>query len=165
MHEQEPREKKLVVVCKEACNAEFEIWLHWIYTGDLVLDEDSYITLISLYILGDHLKDAEFRNIVIDELLRVNARVGYIPGFKTITKALKHLKSNSMLRLLLLRMVAFAFKTNDIEDLRTSCSHELCCAVLQEIVQSGLVDPNSEPELSKRCEYHVHEDGSKCQGA
>lgn len=158
------REKKLFLFL-QGSNADFEIWLHWVYTGDLVLDDDNYVTIIRLYTLGDNLKDTEFRNAIVDELLRVSARVGYTPSVKTISEAVQPLKPNSRLRVLLLRMLAFAFKASDLETIKASCSHELCCEMLQEIFHSGIVDSNAEPELSKRCEYHVHEDGSKCQGA
>lgn len=59
----------------------FELYLHWLYVGNLPvkskepghIGNQEYLQLAKAYVLGDHLQDAQFDDVVIDAMIDKSA--------------------------------------------------------------------------------------------
>lgn len=83
-----------------------EIYLHWIYTGHLIVENTRKRTvswqLVKLYILGDYLNDAAFCESVINRIVdRSQGSEGVDPNHVAITLAWDSTPTDSPLRLVI----------------------------------------------------------------
>jgi len=99
----------------------FEIYLQWLYTGEIVVvDQDDatmshsaafsdraafvnkrYRPLIKLAVLRDKIDDKALRNAVVDAAIQVKSSTKMVPGANDLTYACEALLTNSTLRRLL----------------------------------------------------------------
>jgi hypothetical protein len=82
----------------------FEGYLQWLYTGDLTLSQNDLYEEIELYILGDFLDDAKFRNSLLDSLMSGFHDENFVPTALVVQLAWDKTPSDSWLRQAILEL-------------------------------------------------------------
>lgn len=156
----------------------FEIFLHWCYTGELVVSEDYdlaeaydwnnrtrnaaariyYSRLRALAKFADAHNDISFGNAVSDLLLRTHEDLHILPGHKTISTIYTSLPDNAPLRRLVVDFFHRHGGNPPFEDLRSAqvpheFMHDLMMSMYKEIRGNGNAP---EPTWAHRCDYHLH---------
>jgi hypothetical protein len=104
------------VLLPRARPAEFEVYVYWLYTGEIVTTNtkgmNSYgTTLVRLYILSDYLEDKKFERAVYDILYEVSEDEDMTFESKAINLVWQTLPHWNLLRLILLyAMLAWFFE-------------------------------------------------------
>lgn len=171
--------------------SEYEVYLEWLYTNHFsVLDKssDRGMTLVRLYLLGDHLGDDRFTNAVIDTIVREISSANPAISFSRadLSTVWRNTTPNSMLRKVLSDLIVHDIGTSTHQPLfyqKGSWSLEVSAQILTQMVESKQVTASmyaqifaqmqndgifkkalsasaEHPSVKKdKCEYHKHEDG------
>ncbi|EMC94153.1 hypothetical protein BAUCODRAFT_112939 [Baudoinia panamericana UAMH 10762] len=159
----------------------FEIYLQWLYTGELVYtDQDLndmpggdiilalavYRALIRLAIAGDVLQDIPFRNAVVDATISVLPKIPILPSAGLINLAYENLPRAGGLIRLMVRDAAGSWIAQD-----TPCEEgpaKFLADVIGELrtaMRNGTI-LRDYVKLEERCTYHEHNDRvPKCETA
>jgi len=165
----------------------WEVYLQWLYTGELFAYEDidptsmsnaggggeqqsqvdkHFAPLLELALLADMLQDQEFGNFVVDELLRINDRLHRKPTLVDSQFAYAMLGSQNGMRRLLVDLYAHDVVFEYIQAYVANFNTDFVFDML--VSSRSAVSANRKEELpcyKMRCKSHEHKDeASKCTG-
>jgi hypothetical protein len=164
-----------------ATPSKFEIYLQWLYTGQLVLDEDDYRThtddsemqrsvastkhfapLVELSILADNLDDLSFSNAVVDEVISRSIATGMVPGIKEVIRIDSVLQRHGGFRRWVAGKYAFC-RAGFPNGLPNKFVHDLVVALkgYTEGKKSDGVTIPPQLSMTEPCNYHDQREGSQ----
>lgn len=156
-----------IVRLPESDVASLEVYLQWIYTGNIVVvnaeevtEEEAkdgssrYLALAELYVLADHLDDIHLRNAVIDAIVDLRMAIGRCPPPKVPAVAYKETPEGSNLRKLL---TDYYTSCNDVKWFKENGS-TLPQGLMVDIVVRHKQPPLPIHDRLRKCDYHEHND-------
>lgn len=151
----------------------FDIYLHWLYTGSIVLnitedDEDRGTSeineLMHLYVLGNFLLDRPFRNVIVDRTLEVNRLYKKYPGSEAINIIWPETPADCQMQRLILRFWAIRRTPEKLAGSTEKTPQDFTSCLLKELgIIRDLGDSGREaqvPSFIRRCDYHEHDEGT-----
>lgn len=154
----------------------FATYLQWLYTGELVLEQsfddlsresprderrqvahDCNAELISLAFLGDQLAEPGLINAVIDTMIVVFNKCGFLLRKRVVKSLYQDLPENSAVRRLVRDFYATNIQIEYMESHKADYAEELVFDVaiaLMKERQSG--QKLKTPSYAVRCDYHEH---------
>ncbi|TID18390.1 hypothetical protein E6O75_ATG06466 [Venturia nashicola] len=156
-----------IVKLPEGSPHTFDIYVHWIYSHKLEFTVKNLVTgiqdLIDAYILGDVLLDGDFRDRVIDDIVKPGAEKTVLLR-KLIGKIYENTKEKDRLRTLAIDSVVYGMSNIWIiagqqkKDVPEEALWDIVAAMHK---ASGFMERADAPFRHDTCHYHVHESGIK----
>ncbi|CAK4018747.1 btb poz domain containing [Lecanosticta acicola] len=154
----------------------FEIYLQWLYTGDLVFLEEAtpskdapgvegyaaraFHSLVDLYCLADMLRDSHACNTVINKIIKMSKKILCGPLASEVSRVYAMTTKTSKLRLLFVDYYATYCDRDFYQNSSNALPHDFLTDVLGNMatrLRSGsnrLAAPGDVP----KCTYHEHND-------
>lgn len=160
----ESREKE--VALPEINASDFEGYLQWLNTGEVTFSgEPSLFAITRLYVVGDFLEDAAFRDAILDCIVERACEKRVYPDWDTIQLAWEQTRRGNPMQRLYLSIWASMSTKKRIDNLNKSdarCSKEFVIDFFQHIVAARRLDKPSlgtqdRNDMIRRCRRDIAE--------
>ena len=163
---------------------EFAIYLQWLYTGDLVANEDNRLqdlktedweariegartifpALIALGILADMLMDPAFENAIVDEIIMAENAISHCPSSTSSKTLYDNVSGRSNIKRLIVDFYATKVDIRIVREQRATCHEDMIFDIMIRLHEDRKqpaderLDKLRRPSWEKRCKYHTHND-------
>lgn len=159
----------------------FELYVKWLYTGELVklstnAEEEDYpehttlTVLACAWFLGDKLLDSTFKNAAIDAIIERVRETNHYPC-ALASFIYENTTEESPLRRLLVDFYAYAYERSwfvgndrgpDMDDAPREFFRDVLVKIIMLKEGPAVEEPGDWPWVKDRCQYHDHADGTMC---